>query len=64
MSWHNGRTNQQVTNLERLLDRVTAVGLKQGRWKLCTTIMLVQRRAQVYTSRYVDARIAVNITAG
>ena len=80
MSWHNGRTHQQILYLEQPLDRRTAVGigqrpldreivvvtvctgagLKHDRWKVCMTVMPMQGRVEVYTSRYMDARITAD----
>ncbi len=58
-----------VEIVQRPLDRSTAVvqvcmtvGLKHGRWKACMTVILTQGRVRVSTSRYMDARIDVNIT--
>ena len=41
MSWPNGRTRQQVTYLERPLDRGTAVGIEQQLLNLEAAVMQV-----------------------
>ena len=46
-----------------VLVRTAAVGWKHGRWKVCMTAILMKGRVQLYSSRSVDARIVVNITA-
>ncbi len=62
MSWHNVRAHQQEPNIERLLDRRTAVGIEQrpldrkvAVLQVCTTVRFETVRLESSNDRRADA---------